>query len=396
MNDVQLLTELTDLHALQPEWERLLAESSSNELALTPTWLLAWWRAYGRSDGRKLRVLACWEGGQLVGLVPLSLRTYWYHRVLPLRRLEALASGEREEEETCSIYLGPIAARGREALVARRFAEHLRGGGGAEVDELVLPYMRKESPMTELLADELRQRGYAISVRDGRQCPHVPLPASFDGYLEALSPKRRYLVRRSIRDLEKWAGGELPLRLVQNTSELEHGKRILYELHRERWNEDGHDGAFEAVRFRAFHESVMVPLLRSGALELMWLEARGQPVAALYTIVWDGRVYAYQMGRRCDLPKGLRPGIAIHALAIRRAIELGRREYDFGSGTSRYKSDLATAYRPLVSLRAVRPSLLETTRLLLEQGENHARALKRRLRGPAAEPGASASSEAVA
>ena len=46
----------------------------------------------------------------------------------------------------------------------------------------------------------------------------------------------------------------------------------------------------------------------------------------------------------------------------------GRRELDFLGGASRYKGQLATGRRPLVTLRAARPSLVEGARRLAEAG----------------------------
>src|SRR5262249_54569440 len=112
-------------------------------------------------------------------------------------------------------------------------------------------------------------------------------------------------------------------------------------------------------RFDSFHKAVMPVLLDAGALDLSWILARGEPVAAAYNYAWDGKVSFYQSGRRVDLPARLRPGIVIHAHAIRRAIEDGRREYDFLGGAVRYKVQLSTGTRPLVALRAVRPSIRE-------------------------------------
>lgn len=72
-----------------------------------------------------------------------------------------------------------------------------------------------------------------------------------------------------------------------------------------------------------------------------------------------------------DVPKAVRPGIAMHALAIKRSIEVGRREYDFLQGASRYKRDLARGSRALVTLRAVAPHLrgraVEAVRRLAER-----------------------------
>jgi CelD/BcsL family acetyltransferase involved in cellulose biosynthesis len=112
----------------------------------------------------------------------------------------------------------------------------------------------------------------------------------------------------------------------------------------------------------------MRAFLDRNALELRWLSVRGEPVAALYNLTWNDKVYFYQSGRKLDVPSGVRPGIVIHLRAIRRAIEAGRREYDFLGGASQYKRKLATATRPLVSVRAVRSPVLELARSAVERG----------------------------
>ena len=114
-----------------------------------------------------------------------------------------------------------------------------------------------------------------------------------------------------------------------------------------------------------------------GALDLLWLVVRGEPVAVVYNIVFRGKVYFYQSGRRVDVPKGVKPGIALHALALKRSIEAGRREYDFPKGASRYKREFALAERPLVTVRAVAPTVrartLEGCREMAERAAVQAR-----------------------
>jgi CelD/BcsL family acetyltransferase involved in cellulose biosynthesis len=103
-------------------------------------------------------------------------------------------------------------------------------------------------------------------------------------------------------------------------------------------------------------------LFDEGALDLSWLSVRGRPVAASYNVVWNGKVHFYQGGRTLDVPKNVRPGIVLHAHAIRRAIESGQSEYDFLAGTSQYKLDLATHVRRMAHLRAVRSRIKERVR----------------------------------
>ena len=101
-----------------------------------------------------------------------------------------------------------------------------------------------------------------------------------------------------------------------------------------------------------------------GELELLWLTARGEPVAALYGWTWDNKVYAYQTGRRTDVPANLRPGGVLFAHAIRRAIEQGRREFDLLADEAFYKQQLTSHARPLVHVRAARSTLAEALRRL--------------------------------
>jgi len=110
------------------------------------------------------------------------------------------------------------------------------------------------------------------------------------------------------------------------------------------------------------------------------ISVRGAPIAALYNIAWNGKVYCYQSGRTLDVPKNVRPGVVAHVYAIRRAIETGRTEYDFMAGISQFKRKLALAYKPLVRVRAVRKSLVEYVRVLAEGMAGVTRVLRNRQR----------------
>ena len=90
-------------------------------------------------------------------------------------------------------------------------------------------------------------------------------------------------------------------------------------------------------------------------------------------MVWNDKIHFYQSGRRVDLPAKIKPGIVAHAFAIRAAIEGGLREYDFLGGASRYKTELALATRPLVSLRAARKTLREALFTGLDRAAAHFR-----------------------
>jgi CelD/BcsL family acetyltransferase involved in cellulose biosynthesis len=216
--------------------------------------------------------------------------------------------------------------------------------------------MSAEDPMVAALVSALQQHQCSVETVAAGACPYVTLPKTWDDYLATLDGSRRYFVRRSMRELEKWAGpGGCALRLATTKAELKEGFLVLRSLHAERWSEKR--SLFESYRFSAFHADVMRKFFAGvdAQLELMWLEVKGTPIAAIYNILHDRKIHFYQSGRKLDVPKAVRPGIAVHVLAIQRAIEMGYREYDFLNGASPYKSQLALGQRPLVSIRAVAP-----------------------------------------
>ncbi len=370
-----VVSQLSDLERIRGQWKALLAQSSMNEPTLSPAWLLNWWRVFGPLDGRQLRALVIYEGERLVGLVPLLARRHFYRRGIPFRRLEFIGSGESEFDEVCSDYLNVVSERGLEAQVADAFLSALASDLLGDWDELVLSWMDGDQEMTKILSAKLAERGLLVSSMSMGAAPHIPLPNTWDQYVQQLSSSNRYYLNRSVRDFEKWAGGTPTLRRVESAGELEHGKKILLALHAQRFA-DERPGAFQSPRFSAFHAALMPALLSEGALDLHFIEAHGEPVAALYNIVWNGKIYFYQSGRKLEVPKGVRPGIALHAYAIRRAIGLGLREYDFLNGTSQYKTQLGIARRPIVCLRAAKPSLRETVRSGAEQAIDVARRLR--------------------
>ncbi len=371
--ELSVLTRGDELEGIREEWSELLGQSANNEVMLSPTWLIRWWQSYGPVDGRELCMVVFRRNQELVGLAPLCRRKIAGSSALGMMRLELLGSGEDEEEETCSEYIGLIAAPGEEQAVADAFGAALHAGELGAWDELVLTAMSSESVMAPLLA---RALGKATEYKVLGGSPFALLPKSWDQYLADLSSSRRALIRKSLRAWEAWAGAPPTLRRVEYEEELEEGIAILSKLHSLRWKEEGHTGAFDSPRFTAFHDLVMRELLQAGALWLCWLEVKGEPVAALYNIVWNNQVRFYQSGRITEVPKKIRPGLVIHACAIQEAIAAGYTHYDFLAGTTRYKMQLANNVRPLIELSLTRPSLRARLRDMGNDGAVLGRSLR--------------------
>lgn len=382
----ELITDLTGAETVRPEWSGLLTRAGRHELTQTPEWLLTWWQVYGPSQGRQLRLVLIRAGDRLVGLAPLLVRRHWYG-CLPFRRVEFLGSGEREGEAIWSNHLGIIAEKGSEEAVVGCLAEGLVRGALGTWDEIVLPMMSGDTPMPDLLNNAFRAAELWVERAEQARAPFVSLPATWADYLRSLPRGHRRQIVRSLATFEEWAGGSSAVVRVRTVADLVEGKRILVELHHSRWAEEG-AGVFRATDYLRFHEAIMPLLLERGALELLWLTVRGQPMAALYGMNWAGKVYAYQTGRRLDVPQGIRPGGVLLILAIRAAIEAGQREFDLLADEAPYKLQLATGARSLVRVRAAWPSLLERCRRAAKRGLTWVRQVRKRwvVPAPAAPP----------
>lgn len=381
---IEIITRWDEFIERRAAWLELMARSSSNEPMLSPQWLETWWHIFG--EGRTLRAVLVYEDGRLIGLAPLLVRRVWHRGTIPLRRLEFVASGEPEADEIYSEYLNVITEKGQENRVARALVDGLRDGTLGPWDELVLDMMDALAPMTRALLHELRRARLLDQATSHKPCPYIPLPATWDAYLGQLSSSRRYFLKRTMKALEQWGGKELVVKRATTTAELAQGMDILVELHGERWRSQGTQGVFSSASFTRFHRTVMPRLLADDNLDLIWLSKGDKPLAIVYSIVWDNKIYFYQSGRTTDVPSKVRLGIAIHVYAIQHAIRCGRTKYDFLAGMSRYKQQLALARTPLIRICATHPlSLAGRARQLSERGELLARRLLRRFR-PEAPP----------
>ncbi|MEI7687230.1 MAG: GNAT family N-acetyltransferase, partial [Planctomycetota bacterium] len=189
--------------------------------------------------------------------------------------------------------------------------------------------------------------------------------------------------RRSFRsclvDFQKWSEGRSIVHHATDAASLAEGKRVLQELHRERWHADEKEGAFSSPRFCAFHDTMMQHLLDVDRLDLRWLTLEGRPLAAYYAFRYGDKLYYYQAGRVVDVPTKVRLGIVILVDGLKDAMARGLREFDFLAGQAQYKSLFTDTSRTIVELRVAKPTLRETVRKTLTTGVRMFRQVRARL-----------------
>jgi len=311
--------------SLAGAWDELLAASGSDSPFLTPTWLAAWWTAYG--TGRIPAIVAAWRGTSLAGLVPLQLAAVEWRGGIPLRALRFLGDGTYDSD-----YLGPIVPREEEAEFLPAFWSWLRHASTIRYEVAHLNEIPVESPSYAPFRALLEEDGSLLE-EDRVGCVQAPLPETYDAYVAGLKPRMRTKLRSLRRTLE---GDHQAVLRRADAATLRESLESLFRLHQARWQARGEPGVFGTPEKRGFYHRVAAALLERGWLDLTTLVADGAPVAHQCCIRYRGTAYLLQEGYD---PAWEERGVgnALRAMSIEAMIADRIRVYDFLAGVTEHK-----------------------------------------------------------
>ena len=326
---VRQVTTPDELERLVPHWRRL----AEGKPFLSPDWLLVWWRHFGSQRGRQLAVLVVAdEQDQPVAIAP------WYREPSRLHgpTLRFLGSGE-----VCTDYLSFPCRDGWQQPAAMAIADWLsgatdacRGSRSAAWDLLHLESVSADDAMVQHLCEAMAQRGAVTHAQEAASCWRVALPDSWEEYLALLSKSHRKRVRRLER--EYFDSRRARQVTAETPAQLQQGFRVMVDLHARRWASRGGTGVFDDAAMHGFHRAATSELMASRQLRLTWLELDGRPVAAEYSLLGDGVLYAYQSGMDPDAGAH-EPGTLTLIATLRTAIDEGLSAVDFLRGDEPYK-----------------------------------------------------------
>ncbi|HTV03294.1 MAG TPA: GNAT family N-acetyltransferase [Luteitalea sp.] len=373
-----VITTTAEWEACAADWQELLDGCGNPSVTLTWPWLQSWWEVFGDTS-RQLRVVLVRDGGRLIGAAPLVVRLVprRHYRVVSMRRMELMASGEERGAPICSDYIGWPALAGREDDVAAAVLDVVLGDLRGEWDEVVLPDMQSASPMATAIVDVATARRLAVTEERREPAAVLDLAPTWNAMLESLGSGLRYKIRRGRRDFEAQGG---TYHAVGADEDWQQSFETLVTLHQSRWEAKGEPGAFKHPKRLAFHRLVLPRLLQRGWLRLGILHLPDGPLGAIYNTLYRGQVFFYQSGIRLTDQTHLRPGVLMHGYEIEHAISVGATTYDFlKRGHSEYKDAWASRSQDLVRLRLARRDLKNWSYEALREGMARARQIKHRM-----------------
>jgi CelD/BcsL family acetyltransferase involved in cellulose biosynthesis len=328
---IEIITDRAGFEALREPWAQLQERVTATSVFMTWEWQFLWWKHYG--DGQALRLVVVRHAGVVTGILPLYLQNRRVLRLVPVKILRNVGTGG----DTAPDYLDPLIDPAHAEEIANLLAQQVLGSTLA-YDQLKLADFDPASPFAKALRAQLGPKDAARRESVSARISFIPLPASWDAYLETLHRDRRNVVRRFRRKLEALPAARFFT--WQDPKTLDSAIDRLIELHLMRWTDRSDSHAFSSQAYIGFHREVMHACLEKGWLRLFCIEAEGQIMAMLYCYRYRDRMYYFQGGFDPGMSK-LRPGLVMMGHAIEQAILEGAGVYDMLRGEYDFKTQWA-------------------------------------------------------
>jgi CelD/BcsL family acetyltransferase involved in cellulose biosynthesis len=282
----------------------------------SPEWCQAWLTSW--APKARPWVLAAYDGGRLVGLTPLVLRSTGALRLLqPLGK----EPGDYWDVLAEPSLRDPVNARLAQELLRRR----------RRWDAFVVSCLPAESVTAPILG----RCGLRVFKRTPIPCPSVALPATFDDYLAELNRNRRGNLRQHLRRLDS---GVVELRAVEDPAELPAAISEFQRLRISQWEHAGKRLTRQQTgsRFQRFMLDATTRMVPTGQAVVWEMRAESR-LAGVYVNFVDARSFYWYLGGFDPALANLGLGKIAVGHGIRTSIEAGRRYFDFTRGSEPYK-----------------------------------------------------------
>jgi CelD/BcsL family acetyltransferase involved in cellulose biosynthesis len=351
---IRVINDPGEFEPLAPLWNNLLEKCfDESTMYLTHEWLTTRWRYFG--EGQRLNLLLAEKDGRVIGIIPLVRNEY---RLGPFRlyALESIGGTSRN-------YVGLMEPEDRQEVISALLdylKENLHGLG------LILRFslVPADSHFLSGLKSGLSQlsKDLAFEERFKTLAPYIDLPVSWDEYFGSLRGKRRKVLGRMLRKLEKEHGS---VNFQQcDADSLEVGLNRFFDLHQERWQAVGISGSFADPRVKDFYREAAWKFLKRGWLYFSSVNVGGRLVSAKYGCIFNRKMYFIAAGRDTRYSKyGVGQLQMMHV--IKDAISRGLTEFDFLQGDEPYKFYWTRSARKYMRVTVIKKGFLPALRMQL-------------------------------
>lgn len=317
--------------SVRENWDQVYMRDPHAQHFLSWSWLKSY-----LSRRARWFVLALREsepGSPYTAFFPLRLSTYQD------RKTGAFSDEITMAGNFAADYTGFLSEPEYEEHAARGFAAFLKSQHwtNLRLDNFTGSPKRREAMLSAFRSEEFVLRKRPTTGDNGIDnciCPYVPLPESWEDYLEQqVSSQTRQKFRRLLRKLD----GDEGYRVNYAThATIDRDLDALFVLWRTRWSEQ--KGEDRTNRLVAATRQMLMDSFDEGNLDVPVLWCGDRPLGVLANIIdRPKKTILFYITGRDETFKALSPGLLLHAYAIRHAISEGIRSYDFMRGNEPYK-----------------------------------------------------------
>lgn len=329
-----LITGAVAFMELANEWDDVAGQAMTDTPFQSLAYQRAWWTHLQPGDSELRTVTTRDEAGRLIGIGCFFTGGGRLH-----------FNGCIEETD----YLDLIAPAEHAEAVWRATLECLGTLDHAICQGLELCNVPAASPSRAILSQLASQYSLTFEEQVAEVCPIIPLPSTFEGYLETLDSKQRRELSRKLRRAE---AADVVTDDVSRAADIDAEVDSFLDLlqkstfDKRGWLNEGR---------RALFHDVARSAQAAGTLQLLFTSVEGRRAAALFNFDYKDRIWVYNSGLDPAAFAALSPGVVLTAAAIERAIALGRTEFDFLRGNEEYKYRFGAVDRPIYRLTLRRP-----------------------------------------
>ncbi len=362
MLHVTEINELADLAGYRLLWNALLGQTRGATFFQSLDWLEPYWRHHGAEQ--KLRVLVVRAGDEVLGIVPLVVRTE-VSRLGPVRVLTYPL-------HDWGMFYGPIGPQPTATLTA--VMRYLRTGK-RDWDLLDLRWVDRDGVDHGRSQNAMQRAGWQPLEQIGSQSAIVELDGGWQAYWSDRGHHWRNNVARSERKLA--AEGEVDFIRYRPEGAAcgdDDPRWDLYEacesIAAKSWQGSSATGttlSHESVRhyLRDAHQQA----IRAGGADLSMLLLSGRPIAFIYNYHYHGHLYGLRMGFDAAATKA-GAGTVLMRRVIEDSFQRGDHTFDLGPGSLKCKqpwqTSLVANYRYTHFAGAPRAQALRLKRVMCE------------------------------
>jgi CelD/BcsL family acetyltransferase involved in cellulose biosynthesis len=328
-------------NALQHDWNRLLSLGASDVPFLRHEYLTAWWQTLGGGEWNQgeLNIVTARDGsGELCGIAPL----FFSENRDGEPALMLLGSIE------ISDYLDLIALPGMLPAFVSELFDFLQGNQLPAWRVLDLYNLLDQSPTLPALEAAASRCGWEYEQTCLQHCPYIPLPGDWEKYLAGIDKKQRHEIRRKMRRAQE-ANQGVRWYIVQDESALDSEMEDFFTL----MAQDAEKASFLTQPMRTQMRLAAHAALRSGWLQLAFLEAGGRKAAGYLNFDYANHLWIYNSGLSFDFAE-LSPGWVLLGHLLQWANEQQRAAFDFMRGNEDYKYRFGAVDRFVMRARIAR------------------------------------------